>query len=148
MPPAISSICGVAARACFAMCLLLGSSQQNCGCLLRWSLQITSLDASLLLACVAGGIVSAREIKFWTSEQQSRKENGENGERVPLPILLAASPLACPKLYFAGAYNTASYAGYTALVTILAVCFLNLALWIAALVAYFANSAPSPSHPY
>ena len=35
----------------------------------------------------------------------------------------------------------------TALVTILAVCLLNLALWIAALVAYFANSAPSPSYP-
>ena len=29
------------------------------------------------LACVAGGIVSAREIKFWTSERRSREENGE-----------------------------------------------------------------------
>ena len=68
-----------------------------------------------LLACVAGGIVSAHEIKFWTSERRSREENGERDSeirfRVPLPILLAASPLACPKLYFAGAYNTASYAG-------------------------------------
>ena len=35
----------------------------------------------------------------------------------------------------------------TALVTIVAVCFLNLTLRIAALVAYFANSAPSPSIP-
>ena len=61
---------------------------------------------------IAGGIVSAREIKFWTSERRSREENGERDFRVPLPILLAASPLACPKLYFAGAYNTASYAGY------------------------------------
>ena len=66
-----------------------------------------------VLACVAGGIVSAREIKFWTSERRSREENGERDLRVPLPILLAASPLTCPKLYFAGAYNTASYAGYT-----------------------------------
>ena len=30
-----------------------------------------------VLACVAGGIVSAREIKFWTSERRSREENGE-----------------------------------------------------------------------
>ena len=52
----------------------------------------------LKLACVAGGIVTAREIKFF-------------------PILLAASPLTVsappPKLYFAYAYSTASYAGYT-----------------------------------
>ena len=65
-----------------------------------------------------------------TSERRSREEMGRGtlkyryfrrmGRgtlkywyfRVPLPILLAASPLACPKLYFAGAYNTASYAGY------------------------------------
>ena len=33
-------------------------------------------------------------------------------------------------------------------VTILAICLLNLALWVAALVAYFANSVPSPSHPH
>ena len=30
-----------------------------------------------MVACVAGGIVSAREIKFWTSERRSREENGE-----------------------------------------------------------------------
>ena len=35
----------------------------------------------------------------------------------------------------------------TALVTIFAVCLLNLALWIAALVAYFGNSAPNPFPP-
>ena len=29
------------------------------------------------IACVAGGIVSASEIKFWTSERRSREENGE-----------------------------------------------------------------------
>ena len=40
------------------------------------------------------------------------KFSGRRYFRVLLPILLAASPLACPKLYFAGAYNTASYAGY------------------------------------
>ena len=49
-------------------------------------------------------------------DKRAAKPRGEWGEglcfRVPLPILLAASPLACPKLYFAGAYNTASYAGY------------------------------------
>ena len=38
-----------------------------------------------VLACVAGGIVSAREIKFWTSERRSREENGERDLRVPLP---------------------------------------------------------------
>ena len=42
------------------------------------------------------------------------KFSGRRYFRVPLPILLAASPLACPKLYFAGAYNTVSYAGYIA----------------------------------
>ena len=30
------------------------------------------------VACVAGGIVSARAIKFWTSERRSREENGES----------------------------------------------------------------------
>ena len=35
----------------------------------------------------------------------------------------------------------------TTLVTMFAVCLLSWALWITALVAYFANSAPSPSHP-
>ena len=51
------------------------------------------------VACVAGGSVSAREIKFW---RRSRKASGEAARRmgrgtlirVPLPILLAASPLA------------------------------------------------------
>ena len=51
-----------------------------------------------ILACVAGGIVGARELKSFgggavRSEQRSREENGE------------------PKLSFARAYNTASYAG-------------------------------------
>ena len=36
----------------------------------------------------------------------------------------------------------------TALVTIFTVCLLSRALWITALVAYFANSVPSPSHPH
>ena len=35
LPPAISSNCGVATRACFAMCLHLGYSRQNYSCLLR-----------------------------------------------------------------------------------------------------------------
>jgi len=34
----------------------------------------------------------------------------------------------------------------TALVIIFAVCLLSRALWIIALVAFFANSVPSPSH--
>ena len=34
------------------------------------------------LACVAGGIVSAREIKFWTSERPSREENGERDSEI------------------------------------------------------------------
>ena len=34
------------------------------------------------LACVAGGIVSAREIKFWTSERRSREENGERDSEI------------------------------------------------------------------
>ena len=41
------------------------------------------------LACVAGGIVGAHEIKIC---RQSRQKRGAN---VPLPILLAASPPAC-----------------------------------------------------
>ena len=36
-----------------------------------------------LIACVAGGIVSAREIKFWTSERRSREENGERDSEIP-----------------------------------------------------------------
>ena len=32
------------------------------------------------LACVAGGIVGAREIKFW---RRSREENGEGGFEIP-----------------------------------------------------------------
>ena len=40
------------------------------------------------IACVAGGIVGVRKIKFW---RQSRQKHF----KVPLPILLAASPLAC-----------------------------------------------------
>ena len=35
-----------------------------------------------VLACVAGGIVSAREIKFWTSERRSREENGERDSEI------------------------------------------------------------------
>ena len=34
------------------------------------------------LACVAGCIVSAREIKFWTSERRSREENGERDSEI------------------------------------------------------------------
>ena len=41
-----------------------------------------------LVACVAGGIVGAREIKFW-------RRSHRRYFRVPLPILLAASPFAC-----------------------------------------------------
>ena len=37
----------------------------------------------LQIACVAGGIVSAREIKFWTSERRSREENGERDSEIP-----------------------------------------------------------------
>jgi len=77
MPPAISSICGVATRACFAMCLHLGSSRKE-----------LQLSTALIFA-----------------------------------------------VHYLGRI--------TALVTILAICFLNLALWIAALVACFTNSAPS-----
>ena len=39
------------------------------------------------VASVAGGIVGAREVKFWWRSREKYK--------VPLPILLAASPLAC-----------------------------------------------------
>ena len=35
------------------------------------------------IACVARGIVSAREIKFWTSERRSREENGERDSEIP-----------------------------------------------------------------
>ena len=34
------------------------------------------------VACVAGGIVSAREIKFWTNERRSREENGERDSEI------------------------------------------------------------------
>ena len=46
------------------------------------------------VACVAGGVVSAREIKFWRRRQ------------------LQASRQKRAAIYFARAYNTASYAGY------------------------------------
>ena len=59
------------------------------------------------LACVAGGIVSAREIKFW---RRSRQANGKAAKRMGSGRLLLATPP--PKLYFARAYNTAGYAGY------------------------------------
>ena len=36
-----------------------------------------------MIACVAGGIVSAREIKFWTSKRRSREENGERDSEIP-----------------------------------------------------------------
>ena len=60
-----------------------------------------------------------------------------------------ASPCACFWAQLPAALIFADhYLGrITALVTILAICSLNLALWIAALVNYFVNSAPSPSHP-
>ena len=45
-------------------------------------LQLLSYDCSKSLACVAGGIVSAREIKFWTSERRSREENGERDSEI------------------------------------------------------------------
>ena len=48
MRPAISMICGVAARACFAMCLHVSSSRHTCSCLLCSYLWITTLDRSLL----------------------------------------------------------------------------------------------------
>ena len=48
MRPAVSRICGVAAMACFDLCLLLSARRQNCGCLLRLSLRITTLDGSLI----------------------------------------------------------------------------------------------------
>ena len=65
-----------------------------------------------LLTCVAGGILSAREIKFW---RRSRQASGQAARRMGSGYfsrrrrsLLAAPP---PKSYFARAYNTASYAG-------------------------------------
>ena len=36
--------------------------------------------SSEMLACVAGGIVGAREIKFW---RRSREENGERDFEIP-----------------------------------------------------------------
>ena len=47
---AVSMTCGVAARACLAMCLQVSSNPpyNYCSCLLRWSLWITALDRSLL----------------------------------------------------------------------------------------------------
>ena len=66
------------------------------------------VQVGVVIACVAGGIACAK----LRSERRSR----EKYFKVPLPIVLAASLLACmpappPKLYFACAYNTASYAG-------------------------------------
>ena len=43
------------------------------------------------LACVAGAIVSAREIKFWW---RSRQASGEAARRMQSVVFLAASPLA------------------------------------------------------
>ena len=48
MHPAVSVICGVATRACLAMCLHVSSSHHACRCLLYWSLWMATLDRSLL----------------------------------------------------------------------------------------------------
>ena len=61
------------------------------------------------LACVAGGIVDAREIKFWRRSARNAKSPSPFSSRLRRS-LLAAPP---PKLYFACVYNTASYTGYT-----------------------------------
>ena len=47
MFPAVSMICGVAARACLPMCLHMSCSDLNFSCLLHWSLWINTLDRSL-----------------------------------------------------------------------------------------------------
>jgi len=47
MFPAVSMICGIAARACLPMCLHMSSSDLNFSCLLHWSLWITTLNRSL-----------------------------------------------------------------------------------------------------
>ena len=53
------------------------------------------------LACIAGGIVGAREVKFWRYKVLgSRQERAPKPREIfqsPLHILLAASP---PKLYY------------------------------------------------
>ena len=74
-------------------------------------LQLTTLN----IACVAGGIVGARENKILAAEPP--EANGEAVFQSPTPhsprcfaASLSAPP---PKLYFACAYNTASYVGYT-----------------------------------
>ena len=59
---------------------------------------LIKLSAKTLIACVASGIVGAREIKFWRRSRQKRAAKPREIRRyfkVPLPILLAASPLAC-----------------------------------------------------
>ena len=63
-----------------------------------------------LLACVAGGIVTAREIKFWQASGEAARRMGsgtfESG------TLGSGISRGSTELYFARTYNTASYAGY------------------------------------
>ena len=66
-----------------------------------------------LLACVAGGVVTACELnKFFvketTSEGRSLEENGKRDFRGQ--NFISRGPTR--KIYFARAFNTASYAGY------------------------------------
>ena len=70
---------------------------------------VTLQPCSGALACVAGGIVGARELKsFGGGAVRSEREAARRMGRGTFS-LLAALP---PKLSFARAYNTASYAGY------------------------------------
>ena len=63
------------------------------------------------VAFVAGGIVGVLEIKFWRRSRQKRAAIQSHTPYSPrgFAARLSAQP---PKLYFACAYNTASYAGY------------------------------------
>ena len=58
------------------------------------------------LACVAGGIVSASEIKFW---RRSRQARGDAARRMGSGT---SGGSAAKILFRARAHNTASYAGY------------------------------------
>jgi len=62
----------------------------------------------VIVACVAGGIVGLRKVKFWQNKVLAAKRAAKPREKCPLHILLTPSLLLAappPKLYFGCTYT-------------------------------------------
>ena len=106
---AVQMIRNVFSERSFVVQLLPGVCTDQIQHTLSWHLK--EKTTAMWLTCVAGGMASANEIKFWRRSRQSERRSREKGFQSPSPHSPRgfAARLSAPPLNF---INPASYAGY------------------------------------